>query len=127
MKGNPHRKYRTPARTGPDTSGWTEEERAAHRRAGLLKTPVAETALSVRVVNTLEENDVILVEHLLAKTYAELMGMKNFGATTLAEVRAAVTALGLAPPAAWAKPAAPPPRPRPPRRTGGGGFPNGVW
>ena len=99
----PGRKYKRPARTGPDTSTWTEEEKAAHHREQMLKTPVADMALTVRIINTLEENGVILAGDLLGQTYASLMRMKNFGDKTLREVSAAVAKLGLTPPA-WTKP-----------------------
>lgn len=117
------RRYKSTGKRGPDTSTWTDEERAAHRRAARLKTPIAEMDLAVRVINTLEENDVILVEHLLGQTYESLMRMKNFGEKTLTEVRAAITTLGLDAPA-WVKP----PKPKkPPRPRGGGFLSGGVW
>jgi len=115
----PGRKYRLPPRTGPDTSGWTAEEKAAHAREEQLKTPIAAMNLPVRVIDTLEDHDVVTAADLVKQTYASLMVMKNFGATTLAEVRAAVVALGLPDPK-WKKPPAPrkprkPKKPKPPR------------
>ena len=77
---------------------WTEEEKRAFELARLLETPVAEMELDVRVVNTLEENDIILVKDLMTQTWETLMGMKNFGNKTLHEVIEAIKKLGLTPP-----------------------------
>lgn len=109
----PNRKYKRPVRKGPDMSSWSPQEREAAAHAARLKTPVAEMKLPVRVINTLEEHDVILAEHLVAQTYETLLGMKNFGEKTLREVKAAVVALGLPAPK-WKKPPKEkkPPRPR---------------
>lgn len=107
-----HRKYKAEPRRGPDTSSWTPAEREAHAKKQMLQTPIAEMALAVRVINTLEENDVILAEHLMRQTYDSLMRMKNFGEKTLTEVRAAIVKLGLTPPE-WTKPARPKKVPRP--------------
>lgn len=114
-----HRKYRAPAKKGPDTSSWTREEREAHERKQKLGTPIAEMQLPVRVINTLEENDVILAQDLMGQTYETLMAMKNFGDKTLDEVRQALVALGLDPPV-WKKPPKPvPTRPKKSRGKGG--------
>lgn len=100
----PDRKYRQPKKTGPDMSNWSPEERAARLHTERMATPVAEIQLPVRVINTLEENDVILVVDLMRQTYETLMKMKNFGEKTMTEVRAAIEALGLTPPPGWKKP-----------------------
>ena len=113
-----NRRYKQTARKGPDTSTWSDAQKAEHRRKEMLGTPVAEMALTVRVINTLEENDVILAEHLMTQTYESLMGMKNFGDKTLTEVRAALVKLGLTPPV-WKKPPKPKKIPKP--RGGGKG------
>jgi DNA-directed RNA polymerase alpha subunit len=118
----PNRRYKTSGRKGPDTSSWSPEERAAHERAKKLQTPVAELALSVRIINTLEENDVILVETLMTQTYESLLAMKNFGEKTLTEVRAAIATLGLVPPE-WKKP----PKEKKPPKPKGGFMGGGVW
>lgn len=101
-----NRRRRTQRKKGLDTSTWTEPEKKAHKEKQLLKTPVAEMDLPVRIINTLEENGVILAEQLMAQTYGSLMGMRNFGDKTLTEVRAAIKALGLEPPG-WEKPPTP--------------------
>lgn len=122
----PGRRYKTTgAKKTPDTSGWTEAEKAKHAEQERLKTPVAEMQLSVRVVNTLEEHDVILAEHLIGQTYESLMRMANFGEKTLTEVRAAVAALGLPVPE-WKKPPKPKKLPRPPSPNKFKGL-GGIW
>lgn len=107
----PNRRYRKRP-SGPDRSAWTPAQKAEAEKADRLATPVAEMALPVRVVNTLENYGVITASDLLAQTYASLMAMQNLGETTLAEIKTAVKALGLKPPN-WKKP------PKPPRRRGG--------
>ena len=98
-----NRKYRRVKASGPDTSTWTESERQEKLQQERLQTPVAEMVLTVRIVNTLENNDVLLAQDLVAQTYESLMKMKNFGETALKEVREAIVALGLTPPE-WKKP-----------------------
>jgi DNA-directed RNA polymerase alpha subunit len=51
--------------------------------------------LSVRTINTLEENGIIMCRDLLPQTWESLMEMKNFGERTFTEVSDAVVALGL--------------------------------
>ena len=68
-----------------------------------METPLASLPLSVRVINTLEDRDIILLEHLAAQTYESLMAVPNLGEKTLEELRAAFTALGLPSPA-WKRP-----------------------
>lgn len=97
------RRRRKPIATGPNTTHWTAEEKAAHLQKERLNTPVATMKLSVRTINTLEEYDVVFAHQLLDQTYETLMRMKNFGDKTLKEVRDAIVALGLQPPN-WKKP-----------------------
>jgi len=106
-----NRKRRQPKKTGPDTSTWSEADKAAYAKKKALETPIAEMALQVRVINTLEDNGVIMCSDLMKQTYEVLMGMKNFGDKTLTEVRDAIKALGLDPPT-WAKPPKPVKLPR---------------
>jgi DNA-directed RNA polymerase alpha subunit len=103
-----------------DTSLWSDEQRTAHEHRLKLETPVAEMKLSVRVINTLDEAGVITAKDVMEQTYESLMRMRNFGETTLVELRGAVKALGLQPPQ-WRKP----PRGKkshPPRPTRGGSI-----
>lgn len=101
-----NRRRRTTKRKGPDTSTWTDEDRKQHELHEKLRTPIAELALPVRVVNTLEDSNIILVSDLLRQSYDALMQMNNFGDKTLREVKEALLALGVPMPA-WNKPPAP--------------------
>jgi len=83
-------------------TSWTPEEQKEALQRQLLETPIAELRLSVRVVNTLEDNNIILVKDLLTQTYETLLQMKNFGEKTLQEVKGALKLLGLPVPA-WSK------------------------
>lgn len=102
-----NRRRRRPRQTEPDNAGWSPEEQAKHALDKKLKTPLAELPLSVRAVNTLEEHDVILVGELIRLTYDDLIKIKNFGDTTLTEVRQVVEAFGIPLPQ-WDKPDRPP-------------------
>jgi len=82
-------------------SSWSDEQRAEYVLSQKYKTPIADLKLPVRVINTLEEHSVLLVEDLMKQTHETLMRMKNFGDKTLSEVENAVRKLGLEPPAAW--------------------------
>lgn len=110
----PGRKYKTEPKVGPNMSNWTEAEKAAYYRKQRLETPVAEMKLAVRVINTLEDHNVVLAKQLLHQTYETLMAMTNFGERTLDEVADALRAIGLEPPV-WKKP---PRRKKPTKATG---------
>lgn len=86
----------------------SEEDRQTYLRQQKLQTPIAEMKLSTRVVNTLEECNLIICADLMRQTYESLMEIQNFGEKTLGEVRAAITLLGLEPPA-WTPPVKKPP------------------
>lgn len=111
-----NRKRRTKRVKILDTSSWSDEEKAAHERKAKLDTPIAEMALPVRVVNALEDNNVLLAADLMTQSYESLMKMKNFGEKTLTEVQAALQELGLEPPV-WQRP---PKEKKLPKLKGGG-------
>lgn len=98
-----NRKRRSKRKRVLDTSTWTEEQINAKELKERLNTPIAEMNLSVRVINALEEGDVILASDLMIQTYESLMAMKNFGEKTLTEVQEALKQLGITPPT-WEKP-----------------------
>lgn len=93
----------------------------------MLNTPIAQMDLSVRIINTLEDNQIIYAYQLIAQTYETLMKLKNFGETTLKEVRASLKRLGLDAPK-WDKPKHPtkPARPRHRAKTQAGII-GGLW
>lgn len=84
----------------------TEEAREAEALEHKMKTPIAELQLSVRVVNALEDHDVIFVEDLMKLDYDTLLTMKNFGEATFREAKSAIRKLGLKAPN-WRKPPKP--------------------
>jgi len=73
---------------------------------GMTGIPRAQLQLSVRVVNALEEYDVIFVEDLMALDYATLLSMTIFGEATFREAQSAIRKLGLKAPN-WRKPPKP--------------------
>lgn len=81
-----------------------------------METPIAQLDLNVRIINTLEDNQIIYVKQLVIQTYETLMKMRNFGEATLREVRTSLSTLGLKPPE-WKKPKKPPKPPRSKGRT----------
>jgi len=65
------------------------------RDEGVLVTPIAQIELSVRARRALESLGVATLGELAGKTEAELMGCRNFGQTTLNEVRQRLAEYGL--------------------------------
>ena len=59
-----------------------------------LELPLAETELSVRTVNCLEEQGILTVQQLLNCRAGELLEIPNFGEKTLQTVFAALEKLG---------------------------------
>jgi len=74
--------------------------------------PRAQLQMSVRVVNALQDHDVIFVEDLMKLDYETLLTRKNFGETTFREARLAIRKLGLKAPN-WRQP----PKPKQGRKT----------
>lgn len=61
-----------------------------------LNMPIAELDLSVRASNCLETSGIATVGDLIVKTEEQLLAIKNFGKTTLKEVKTKLTQLNLA-------------------------------
>jgi DNA-directed RNA polymerase subunit alpha len=61
----------------------------------LLSKPVSDLQLSVRARKALQLLNIQTLGDLVSHTEAELMGVKNFGATSLTEVRERLTEVGL--------------------------------
>jgi DNA-directed RNA polymerase alpha subunit len=100
-----NRRRRKPKKVEPDMSSWSEHERTLHALTKKTETPVAELpTLSVRTVNGLEVEGIIVCAALLKKSHNELISIKNFGDKTVIELRVAVKALGLNVPTIWNKP-----------------------
>ncbi len=62
---------------------------------GLKNKPVDDLRLSVRARKCLQKLNIHTIGEITSKTDAELLGCKNFGVTSLNEVRIALTDLGL--------------------------------
>jgi DNA-directed RNA polymerase subunit alpha len=60
-----------------------------------LNMSLAELNLSVRATNCLESENINTVRDLVQKTEDQLLEVRNFGDTTLAEVKQKLTELGL--------------------------------
>jgi DNA-directed RNA polymerase subunit alpha len=60
-----------------------------------LNMPLAELKLSVRASNCLESENITTVRDLVQRTEDQLLEVRNFGETTLAEVREKLSELGL--------------------------------
>ena len=72
-----------------------------------LSTPIEQLDLTVRSYNCLKREGVHTVGELLARSEADLMDIRNFGAKSIDEVKAKLHSLGLAlkdSPEGWNRP-----------------------
>jgi len=74
-----------------------DEEQAKRQayRSAILDTPVTDFELSVRARNCLKKMDIRTLGDLVATTEASLMSYKNFGETSLKEIKEMLAAKGL--------------------------------
>lgn len=72
-----------------------EQGRAEDRRSQLLRTPVTDFELSVRSRNCLAKMDIRSLSDLIERTEEDLLSYKNFGETSLAEIKALLESKGL--------------------------------
>jgi len=72
-----------------------EETIAAGRDEGLMNKPIDDLQLSVRARKCLQKLTIRSINELTSKTDAELLGCKNFGVTSLNEIKKALGDLGL--------------------------------
>jgi DNA-directed RNA polymerase subunit alpha len=70
-------------------------ERKEDRRNQLLRTPISDFELSVRSRNCLAKMDISSLGDLIQRTEAELLSYKNFGETSLQEIKDILNAKGL--------------------------------
>ena len=73
-----------------------EAEKAQDRMSQVLNIPVSDFELSVRSRNCLTRMGVETLGDLARSTEQELLGSKNFGETSLIEIRDMLTSKGLA-------------------------------
>ena len=57
--------------------------------------PISDLRLSVRAMNCLESDGILSVRDLVGKTEDQLLEIRNFGETTLIEVRQLLNELGM--------------------------------
>jgi DNA-directed RNA polymerase subunit alpha len=72
-----------------------DSEKRTEKRNALLETPVTDFELSVRARNCLKKMNIRTLGDLLKITEAELLGYKNFGETSLEEIKQMLTNKGL--------------------------------
>ncbi|MBB48113.1 MAG: hypothetical protein CMJ33_06140 [Phycisphaerae bacterium] len=72
-----------------------EQDRNIAKRSALLDTPVTDFELSVRARNCLKKMKIRTLGDLLKITEAELLSYKNFGETSLVEIKAMLSQKGL--------------------------------
>lgn len=70
-------------------------ESVGEEAAGILEQPVDELDLSVRARKALSLLGISTIGQLVSRTEGELMGIKNFGATSLDEIKAKLQERGL--------------------------------
>jgi len=70
-------------------------ERTEDRRNQLLRTPISDFELSVRSRNCLSKMNISTLGDLIQRTEAELLSYKNFGETSLQEIKDILGAKGL--------------------------------
>jgi DNA-directed RNA polymerase subunit alpha len=72
-----------------------DHERGRQKRDAVLDTPIADFELSVRSRNCLRKMDIHTLGDLLRTTEPELLSYKNFGDTSLTEIKLMLTQKGL--------------------------------
>ncbi len=72
-----------------------EKERRRDRRAKILEIPISDFELSVRSRNCLKKMGILSLGDLLRITEAELLSYKNFGETSLVEIKRVLDTKGL--------------------------------
>jgi DNA-directed RNA polymerase subunit alpha len=72
-----------------------EKEKKKTRRAKIVEMPISDFELSVRSRNCLKKMKIETIGDLLRTTEAELLSYKNFGETSLKEVKSILESKGL--------------------------------
>jgi DNA-directed RNA polymerase subunit alpha len=72
-----------------------DQEKKADRQSQVLKIPVTDFELSVRSRNCLQKMDIRTLGDLIMKTEQELLSYKNFGETSLEEIKVMLNQKGL--------------------------------
>src|SRR5687767_6406963 len=90
-----------------------DSEKRGDRRDAVLTIPITDFELSVRSRNCLKKMNIRSLGDLLRTSEAELLGYKNFGETSLNEIKALLASKGLRLGQALEDPKGPPRRPPP--------------
>jgi DNA-directed RNA polymerase subunit alpha len=72
-----------------------DQERATEERSAVMDTPISDFELSVRSRNCLKQMNIHTLGDLLRTTEAQLLAYKNFGETSLNEIKVMLTQKGL--------------------------------
>jgi DNA-directed RNA polymerase subunit alpha len=72
-----------------------EKEKKKTRKSQILETPISDFELSVRSRNCLAKMDIVTLDDLLNISETELLSYKNFGETSLKEIKAILASKGL--------------------------------
>ena len=74
---------------------YEEREKKKTRKTQILETPISDFELSVRSRNCLQKMNIKTIEDLLNITEAELLSYKNFGETSLREIKSVLASKNL--------------------------------
>jgi DNA-directed RNA polymerase subunit alpha len=72
-----------------------EREKRLDRQSRILEIPISDFELSVRSRNCLKKMGILTLGHLLRTTEADLLSYKNFGETSLVEIKKILDSKGL--------------------------------
>jgi DNA-directed RNA polymerase subunit alpha len=72
-----------------------EQEKKADKQSQVLRIPVSDFELSVRSRNCLQKMNILTLGDLILKTEQELLSYKNFGETSLMEIKEMLSQKGL--------------------------------
>ena len=89
------RLYLEDARAGMEMYYDEDQEKKEDRLNQILRIPITDFELSVRARNCLNKMDIMTLGDLVKKTEAELLSYKNFGETSLAEIKEILSSKGL--------------------------------
>jgi len=83
------------AESQQDVPAGDEDQETESANEAILAKPVAELRLSARAGSCLQKLEIRTLNDLVRKTDAELLGCKNFGVTSLNEIKKALANVGL--------------------------------
>src|SRR5690606_34336099 len=72
-----------------------DDDRRRDQRSAILEVPISDFELSVRSRNCLKKMNLRTIGDLLRTSEQDLLGYKNFGETSLSEIKALLASKGL--------------------------------